>query len=472
MNKAIDILKKIPGYKSWCPACNHELGASSICAKFDTTIEKCPNKAKHIGRVVVYEPNSKKRRVKIIHETDPELIRKTIALFRYDVKNEIREEKTVSPTNQDEIKKEFTFMQCATFFAAYLDLRRGGAHTQRNRTSGHKKDLMRTIILFAKAMQKKGINSDKIKISEITQEHVGIYHQFLLERKKYSGRTYNRRMENMKQFFNYLKTHEQLEIINQFDTVKKRPTHTDIRTVESKHFLRLLEIITPENGIQVLKTGEKKRHYFSFLKNAYLIALLTGLRREQLVNLNFKNIKENEQGIPEVIISDNLKVNRIMGIENSGNKRITTTPVSPQLLQLLLGELDYNANKNSDRFLIAGDSQLKRKTIMTILSKSFSHYWNQLGDDVPKEVSFTNLRKAFATSITLALGDNAKHITDHTNQEILNRHYINKETIARNASKHNLFPDLDLNELKRKEELNQVRTQQQQDISKKQGINK
>src|ERR1035437_207616 len=320
MPKQIRHINKIPGYKPWCPGCNHELGPKSTCAKFNTTVAKCPNKDKHIGRIVIYK-NDGTRRVKVIREKDEELIRKAVALFRYEVKSGNNEERDESQTNHGETKNEFTLTQCATFFAAYLDLRRGGAHTQRNRTIGHKKDLMRTIILFAKAMKKNGINPDKLKISEIPQEHVSIYHTFLLERKKYSGRTYNRRMENMKQFFSYLKTNEQLDIVNQFDTVKKRPTHTDIRTVESKQFLQLLEIITPERGVQVLKTGEKKRHYYPFLRNAFILGLLTGLRREQLVSLIYKNIQENSDEIPEVIISENLKANRIMGLDEGGNKR-------------------------------------------------------------------------------------------------------------------------------------------------------
>lgn len=464
-------IPSIKGLKLWCPACSEEIGTTNKCKKYDTTASKCPNQKLHTYRVVVYEQGSNKRRVKIIKHKEMDLVIKEAVLFREEVKNgKYKTEFETAPDYQEK-KQELTLIEAMTMYMAFLECKRGAEHTLRFRSSNHKKDLQRSIVLFAKSLKTKGIDPEKINIQEITQEHVGFYHAYLLGEKEYSNRTYNRYMSNLRGFFNYLNKHEGLEIRNPFNTVQKKPTHTNIKTIEPKDFNALLEIITQERGIQELSTGEKKNHWHPFLKEAFLLGLLTGLRREQLLTLRFSDIQETPDSLPLVILSNNLKVNRINNINETGDMRITPTPISPQLLKLLIS-MGYKEKENfqSDRYILAPDSKMKRVTLMNILSKSFSHYWKQLGQDVPKDLSFAHLRKTYITKMTLAVGDNARHITGHSNQEVLNKHYINKELIARVASNHSIFPDIDINELKRKEELNQLRIQQQQANSKEQGI--
>lgn len=466
MPKSFKVPQKIKGLKLWCPACSEEIGTTNWCKGFGTTAPKCPNVERHIYRVVVYEPGSNKRRVKIIKGKNMDLIIKEAVLFRDEIKNGTYIEQAEIPQKFEEEKRGLRLVEAMSLFSAFLDCKHGAAHTFRSRTVGHKKDLLRSIILFAKAIKLKGINPEKIKVEEITQEHIGFYHTYLLENKKYSNRSYNGHMSNMGRFFNYLNRNEGLDIRNPFNTVQKKPTHTDIKTIEPHEFKALMEIVTPELGIQTLSTGEKKNLWYPFLKEAYLLGLLTGLRREQLVSLRFKDIQEDAQGVPLIIASNNLKVNRIMNAEATGDIRITPTPITPQLLKLLVA-MGYKDKENfkSDRYILAPDSKIKRSTIMNIISKSYSHYWQQL-DNVDKDISFANLRKTFITNMTLAVGDNARHLTGHANQEVLNKHYINKELIARVASNNNIFPEFDMEEIKRKNEIEAIRTQQQQSISK------
>ncbi|MFZ2205508.1 MAG: tyrosine-type recombinase/integrase [Minisyncoccia bacterium] len=466
MSKPIKIPQNIKGLKLWCPACSEEIGTTNRCKQTGGLATKCPNAERHVYRVVVYEPGSGKRRVKIIKEKKMDLVIKAAVLFRDEIKNGKYIEQAEIPHNYEEEKGSLKLIEAMTLYSAFLDCKHGAAHTLRSRTMGHKKELMRSIILFAKAIKKQGIDPERLRIEKITQEHIGFYHTYLLSDKKYSNCTYNNRMNNLRGFINYLNKHEGLDINNPFNTVQKKPTSTIIKTIEPEEFNALLNIITPGRGIQTLSTGEKKNHWHPFLKESYILGLLTGLRREQLVTMRFKDIQEDAQGVPLIIASNNLKVNRIMNAEETGDIRITPTPVTPQLRQFLEDELNYAANRDSDNFLIAPNSELKRKTIMDIISKSFTHYWKQLDMDVSKDISFANLRKTYITKMTLAVGDNARHLTGHANQEVLNKHYINKELIARVASNHNIFPELDMEAIKRKNEIEKLRLQQQQNISK------
>jgi integrase len=267
----------------------------------------------------------------------------------------------------------------------------------------------------------------------------------------------------MRSLFNYLNKHEGIDIRNPFNSVQKRKAITNIKTIEPEEFKRLLDSISPEQGEQVLQTGEKKNHYHPFLKDAFKLGLLTGLRREELVSIRFCDVEEDVNGQAVVIASNNLKRNRIMNSNETGDVKLTPVPVTPQL-RVLLMEMGYLENKNSDKYILAPESALERKTLMDIISKSFSHYGKIAG--LSNDISFRHLRKTFATKMQIVLGDNSHLVTGHATQKILTDHYVNKAVIARVASDKDIFPEIDFsNDDKKIEEIKNVREIKHKDIS-------
>lgn len=453
--------KKTRSLKVWCGRCRTEV--TDVCKLSGLPLNKCKNGAEHIFRAVVYVPGSSERKVLQIKDRDIETAIKETALFREQVKSGGNFKQPEIKNIQPEKRKGLKLVDAMTMFLSFLQGKRGPAHTIKIRGKEHVKDIETGLVLFSQAMKAKGYDPKEISVEEISQEMVGYYHLFLLEEKKYSGYSYDRHMSHFNGLFNYLKKYEGYkDLANPFETVQKRKIAPAVNhTIRAEEFKKLLEIITPERGVQTLSDGKtKKYHYHDFLPSAFKLALLSGLRRESLATLSFDMIEENSDGEPILIRAENLKVNRIMGITDDGQKRFTPVPVTPQLRDLLMNELNYLLYRKSDKYILAPESKLERKTIMSILSRSFAHFWQQLDIPDKKDISFKVFRKSYATRMVMAAGNSANILTGHSaKQNTLEKHYTDKEAIARQvAGNTEIFKDMDFTqEEMRKKELQAVR---------------
>jgi integrase len=448
-------IHKVPpkglGLKIWCSSCNTEV---KHCLKNGKAISKCENREKLKYRTVNYLEGSTKR---IVKHLDTKILSEAIKIAIKEKEKtkkvgkpkveKIKRTKEVTP----ETTNELTMLEAMSYHINFLKGERGFAHEVSVKGKRHTNDVQASHVLFGKSLVKNQIEVESLLISEIGGQEVGYFHSYLLEDKNYGARTYNRQMSNLSGLFNYLNKHEGQNLINPFAKVKRRFAETKVNLMKPEEFQALLNVISKENSTQVLGTGDRKEHFHDWLKISFKMALLCGLRREQLVGLKYKDIQENEQGTPTLILSKNLKVNRIQ----AGKKeRSIPTPITPQLRKVLIEELHYNEHKDSDKYLIAGDSKLNRDTIVNILSKSFSHYWKKTG--IKKEVNFSDLRKLFINRMQLSLGDNARLVTGHQSTAVMDNHYLSKGFFAEIASKQDIFPEFD----ERKQELKTIRKEQ------------
>ena len=450
--------KKTQGLKLFCASCRSEVGTTNVCIETKKSLRTCPNSHHHAFRVVVYEPNSYKRRVKVLKTKDIDVAIKEAVQFREEVKsgkyqnNEIKNE-IIKP----EEKAPLTLIESMTYYISHLSGERGPAHTLHVRSTHHRNDVQNNMVMFAQVIKQNGVDPAKLSVYDITQNMIGYFHDYLWNTKKYKPKTYNRCINNVSGLFTYLNKFEGQNIRNPFDTViRKRPIQKEPTFIEPHELQALLKIIKVESGKQILKSGNTKQRYFPFISIGIKLAYLCGLRREALVSLRYNSIKEDAEGRPILITSKNIKVNKILHIEDSENQHTITTPVTPQLRRVLEEELNYSQNRGSDKFLI--ESNLKRENIVDILSKSFSHYWAQLG--LEKKAEFADLRKSFINKMQLAMGDNARLVTGHQSNAVMDKHYLNKELFLKIASNKDIFPELDFSDEKKIEEINSIRTQQ------------
>lgn len=455
--------KQTPGLRIWCGVCATEV--KNFCMKSKDKKEplsKCKRGDSHSFRAVVYKEDGK-RIVRHLGRNLEQAIRETVKL-RCEVKGNQQKEVKEIRNNNIEVKTGLPLLIAAARYSAHLLGKRGAEHTIRERSKSYVKSIDRSVVLFAQTLKDRGVNPKNICVEGITQEYIGWFHSYL--QTKYENKTYNHFMNALGGLYRYLNKYEGFDIKNPFDQVQKRKViPKKIETIEIHEFNALLELADdPTKGEQVLRTGEKKQLYFPFNRDFFITGILTGLRREQLVSIRFSDfIEDPETKQPVIISSPNLKVNRIM---NDGDVRITAVPVSPQFREYLYNNLNYDTNRGSNKFLIADDCPYKRKTLMDIISKAFSHYWQQLPYSKDKDISFKNLRKFYASQLQLLIGANARFITNQTPQ-VIDKFYTNRELIAKNASQHNLYPTLNLKAESRQNQLKQIREQpQQQDISK------
>jgi integrase len=93
--------------------------------------------------------------------------------------------------------------------------------------------------------------------------------------------------------------------------VPKSITPSSIDIITEDEFNQVLAAVDTFNPFITLGgKGEKKNLYKSYLKDGFKLFLLTGGRREEVVDLKWSDIYSTPQGV-KLFIIDNLKVNRI-----------------------------------------------------------------------------------------------------------------------------------------------------------------
>jgi|SRR4051812_32330058 hypothetical protein len=106
--------------------------------------------------------------------------------------------------------------------------------------------------------------------------------------------------------------------------------------------------------------------------------------------------------------------------EREIDKYVKYVPITASLKKLLL-KCGYLNNKGSDKFIIPFPQKFKISYVQDIISRAFTHYIRLITD---RKIEFKDLRKTYITSITMALGDKAKLFTGHSDDAVIQKHYL------------------------------------------------
>ena len=73
-----------------------------------------------------------------------------------------------------------------------------------------------------------------------------------------------------------------------------------------------------------------------------------------------------------------------------------------------------------------------------ILSRGFTHYYVQL--NTGRKLTFKCLRKTYITNLEIFMGSgNTKAITGHSNDQVIERSYIDRKEMAKAAQGYSVF---------------------------------
>ena len=290
---------------------------------------------------------------------------------------------------------------------------------------------------YKEALEINGIDWKILKFMEVNDDMIGFIHDFFLNTKGYSNKTYNNNMGLLSAFTSH--------IINRFNLLYKNPflgvpdmiVTPKSTSIRENEFVKLLELVTPENGIQMktLKTRKnqkKTNHYKPWLKFAFLLGLYTGGRSEDIVELKWLDVILQEDGKFDTLKTIDYKIDNANSNRTSNEERVVKHFAITQELGELLIEMGYEKYKGTDKYIIASDDCLKRSNIAGIISRSFSHYYSQL--NTGKMITFRNLRKTFMTSALREFGVASTALTNHANISMTNKHYYDKE-VTRDEAK-------------------------------------
>ena len=257
----------------------------------------------------------------------------------------------------------------------------------------------------------------RLRFDDIRDGHVDIFHQYLTK-KMYSRKSYNNIMGSLWSFYNHLIDYEEFNIRNPFRKVPILYVHYNPVTYSKEEFDKILSVVTEANGYD---KKAKRNWYRSWLPTAFKFGIYTNLRLDELGNLRFSDIFEDDGAW--FLRIDNIKVNALLGITDASVKRSMIISVIPELNKVLSEECDFEHNQGSDVYVFEPESS--RRTIHSAIGKGFTHYKRVAKIDDGK--SFKELRTTFTTGLAVKYGEKfASLVTDHSSKDVVDKHYLDQ----------------------------------------------
>lgn len=409
--------KRIKGLFIFCNGCKKKFSKPSTC--------NCS--AEHqVYKAIITIPGTSKVKTKILNTRNlDEAIKYTL-----DFEHQLKIQNYHIPVMEAKNKaKPYDLIGCIAMFIDYLTDENVYEHQKRKRSKSHINQNICYLTRFTTALQSSGIGVRNLLVSDLSNEHVSIFYSYLIK-ENFANRTFNRHMDTVSEFLKYLIEIEHYDLVNHFDpkNAKRKRVNPKIESVSLKDFKVLLKTINPQNGTQVLSTGENKHLYYDWLKDSFELGLYTGRRRDEVVNMKFSDVFEQD-GKPIYIKSEDYKYNLRNNLIKEEEKKYNYTPVIYDL-NLFLKKIGYDKNKGTDRFLLAPESPLTRDTIKNIMSKAFSHYYAKL--NTGKKLQYKHLRKTYITYLNHFTNGKAEVVTGHYGHNIIMKNY-HDQTVFNNV---------------------------------------
>lgn len=397
---------------------NPHKGLKVFCKKCNTDNSKCKHFDDQIYRVRIHVPGSKNSvKTKKIEATDYyNAVIEAIAFEKELIANNFSIIKNLSGEGND-----YSIIDAAIRYNQYLNGESNYAHLKKNVSEGYKAELIRYCRYFFENLKKtKDIRTSRVK--DIKREDVSNF--YLWAAKKFKDKTFNKCMFSVKCFFTFLIDVEEIDMRNPFrNYIAKQVLKSNIETVNKVEFLKILGAIDIYDPIITLGGKEERKNMFKpYLKDGFRLFLLTGGRREEVVDLRWSDIFIAPTGVKFFRI-------RNMKVELITNKMYIYKhiPINDDLYNLLL-EMGYDKNKDSDNYILCPDRVVKSITIMDCLSKAFTHY--RKGSGIEKDISLKSLRKTYLTWVNQVMNKDTKILSSHSTDGVLKEYYLDPTVLT------------------------------------------
>jgi len=409
------------GIKVKCLKCKWQLNGKTCHQDKDkpTSLSKCQHKDQHRYNLVVSVPNGNNtRRMKVLDTRNFDT-----ALVEM---NKFREELNMQGYHKTEEKVEVMKTTFLSYGADYLNSLSGvntPLHLVRKVTPKHLNETTTVLKRFGIAMEKAGYSVELMNLKDINDRHVELFYKYINFELKLSNVSYNKYFTIMKAFYNWCIRVREYDGKNPFAKAKLVFDKHDNKIFTRSEFERILAATTPENGLGS-RSGETRNYYRPWLVDAFRLCLETG-ERGNYINLKWNSLVSLENGV-EIFGVSNLKVNRIKTGEDNG-KYIRYIPVTKSLKKLLV-ELGYYRKKGTDTYILEAEGE-SRKYLTEFISRAFSHYAMKAN---VTGLTIKNLRKTYITKLTMAMGSMAKTYTGHSDEKVLQNHYLSQSYLTSN----------------------------------------
>ena len=442
------------GIVLYCNKCKRNI-TKDICEETGKSLKQCPFPDKHIYKVYVHVPGTaNQRKTKNLKAKNYVDALKEGLEFRDEVINGIAPVKEIMP---EIVKKEISretpqlLKYALARYIGWLNNEGVPAHLIKERSPEHIKDIERALKCLAECLKENGYNLSSFTVEDIDNDVVGKVFSYL-EKRKFANRTFNKYFSYYTSFLKWFAEEYNYPTRNYFEKVKRKNLNPKPEAITFSEYEALLKIIKPETGIKEYEDGVKpiRNLYRPWLADGIRLALETGRRREEIINLKWNNIQVND-GIRCIKVED-YKVNRIQNRISEEEKKFIYIPVTESLGKLL-DELGYKKYVNTDNYILAPNIKISRGRIMSdVLSRGFTHYYDKL--HTGRKLTFKCLRKTYITNLEIFMGaGNTKAITGHSDDQVIEKNYIDKKEMAKAARGFSVFNT----ESDRADELNEIR---------------
>jgi integrase len=317
-----------------------------------------------------------------------------------DFKNELENPIKLSVTPIKQETKPELLTDCIIMYSDWLENVDVPKHQQRVRSNDYIKTTVRYVLNFSDFLIANKFNLNKFTIYDLNDEIIGKYYEHL-EKISKSASTYNSNTKAMKSFNTYLINKKKYLIPNFFIDVKLKYVNTNPISVQDNDFIKILNTISKEDSILVFKSGARKNMFKPYTRHGIELVAYTGMRIEETMILKYSDIVVNSQGKIEYLVGTDLKFDRAHNWNSTKEPKKVLIPITREL-EDLLNRLDYKNYLGCDRYLIANDENIKRKTIADQLSDSFSFYKKKAG--ISSNITLKHLRKTFLTKLHTQTG--------------------------------------------------------------------
>ena len=290
-------------------------------------------------------------------------------------------------------ENDFTILGALIEYKRYLSGEHRYTHLVKNITKGYNDECIRYCKYFLDTIN--GVkNVSQTSILNVGQDDVARFYTW--SEKHYNAKTFNKCLNEVKRFFDFIIKVENVAMKNPFDNYTcKTVFKSNIYTLDKSEFNDIIKAVDNANPIIRLGgKGEKKNMYRKYLIDGFKLSLLTGGRREEVVDLKWSNIFISVKGVKFFRIR-NIKVELL-----TNDDYWKYIPINTDLMNLL-NELGYDDKKQTDDFILFPEREVLTKTIMNDLSKGFTHYKKMANID--KKVSFKNLRKTYLSWVNAVM---------------------------------------------------------------------
>jgi integrase len=405
MNKLVLPKKKYKGIKIYCRIC-----------KVDNP--KCNHFESFTYRVRVHIPGTLKSvKSKILNSK----IYSDAVIEAINFENHLKTNNYQTIVVDSAEGNDYSVIDSIIKYNHYLNGESEYAQFKKSVTNEHRKELIRFCKYFAKTL-KKNKNIELTRIKDVSRQDVSNFYSWADNH--YSPKTFNKCLNGVKGFFDFLIDIEEIEMKNPFRKYsRKQISKTNIDSVTREEFTKILEAVDTYSPFVVLGgRGERKNMFKPYLKDGFRLFLLTGGRREEIVDLRWSDIYEAVSGVKFFRIQ-NLKVERSRNIDGL----YKYIPINSDLFDLLM-EMGYLDKKQTDDYILLPERKVQSKTIMDSLSKSFTHYKNGAG--IKKEISLKSLRKTYITWVHQVMQKETGLLTSHSTAKVLESYYIDPQILS------------------------------------------